>query len=158
MNRVLLIILGLVVASCRIPAGAGLPAAGPAAQRTLERFAVALEKWNIGEIEKVLVGGAVHPAWRIQKSTLEGRGIRFAETKAGLARQVEDGIAVGPVRFRLTGNSVDDKVRVTRVALLQVRGEWKVSFWGHTLPVRRHLRWLRMGGDPLKDPSFNYLR
>jgi hypothetical protein len=147
----------LLLGACRAPAPS-LPLAEEEAQAALRQFAAALGAWDIAKIEALIVGGAKHPMWAVQRSSLEGRGIRFIDVEAGFARRLTEKIAVGPVKFRLSGNSVDDKMRVTRVALVRIGGAWKVSFWGQTLPLKRHLRWLRMGGDPLQDPSFRYLK
>ena len=61
------------------------------------------------------------------------------------------------LRFRLRGGASDDKLRMTRVALVD-RGGWKVSFFGTRFAVKRHLTWVLRGGEPLEDPSFRYFR
>jgi hypothetical protein len=152
-------VLGLLsLTGCmRVPRSA-LPPAPAAAQHVLEAFARALGAWDVAGMEGLLVGGAAHPAWQRQRERLEGRGIRFAEVRTGKARQIRPEIAVGPVRFRLVGGATDDRPRVAQVALLRLVNGWRVSFWGTRFAVKRHLRWVAMGGDPLKDPSFRYFR
>jgi hypothetical protein len=157
-GRVLLIVFAAAAAAgCVRHPVAHVPLAPSEAQRTLEGFAQALGDWDVRRIESLIVGGAAHPAWKIQHASLEGRGIRFRNVQAGVAREIQPKVAVGLIRFQLVGASVDDKTRVSRVALLERPEGWRVSFWGTRFAVKRHLRWVLRRGDPLLDPSFRIL-
>ena len=129
------------------------------AQLLLETFRKALGDWDLATLNSIIVGGAAHPGWAAQRKSFEGRGIRFAEVLAGQVKPLTTRIAVGLVRFRLTGAGAisTDRVRAARVALLKTVDGWQVSFWGTKRVIKRHLMWIAKGGDPLQDPLFSVL-
>ena len=129
------------------------------AQSAFEAFARALGTWDQTALDATIVGGAAHPAWRIQRESLEGRGVRFADVTCGAVRKLTSTIAVGAMRFRLTGTGIaeDDRARMARVLVVRRPEGWRVSHWGTSAAVKRHLAWVAGGGEPVADPYFKKL-
>lgn len=129
------------------------------AQATLSAFGKALGAWDKTAIDALIVAGGAHPAWRIQHDSLEGRGLRFADVKVGAVRKLTSSIAVGAMRFRLTGQGVadTDRLRMARVLVVRLPQGWRVSHWGTRAAVKRHLAWVAGGGEPSADPYFKKL-
>jgi len=140
--------------------GPAVPPQYEAAQRILVTFARALGAWDTAKLDSLVAGGAAHPAWASQKKSLEGRGIRFGEVKHGLVKGLTKRIAVGIIRFKLTGAGVAkaEQIRLARVALMKTIDGWRITFWGNKRAITRHLMWISKGGDPLQDPLFTVMK
>jgi hypothetical protein len=149
----------LVVAACARRAPVLVTQDLLPAQRALEQFARALGAWDTDAIARRMVGGEAHPVWRVQRAALEGRGVRFANVSAGAVRRLTRRIAVAAIRFRLTGAGVvsDDRLKVSRVLLIELPDGWRVSYFGTRVAVTRQLAWIAGGGEPLEDPFFKKL-